>query len=64
MFRGNAQRTGFTREQAYPPLTKAWEYQIGADLISSPSVYGGVVYFGSRDKRIYALNAATGALIW
>ncbi len=64
MFRGNARRTGFTSEQIYPPLTKAWEYQTGAGILSSPAVFEDVVYFGSRDNNIYALNARTGALLW
>ncbi|HOW90348.1 MAG TPA: PQQ-binding-like beta-propeller repeat protein, partial [Elusimicrobiales bacterium] len=64
MFRGNPQRTGFSPEQAYPPLTKVWEYQTGAEIVSSPAVLEDAVYFGSRDGGIYALNARTGALIW
>jgi PKD repeat protein len=31
---------------------------------SSPAVENGVVYFGSNDNNTYALNAATGALLW
>ncbi|MBI4655607.1 MAG: PQQ-binding-like beta-propeller repeat protein [Elusimicrobia bacterium] len=62
-FRGNNQRTGFTAEQAYPPLTWAWEYPAG-DIVSSPVVFEDIVYFGSRDNKIYALNARTGALAW
>jgi outer membrane protein assembly factor BamB len=33
-------------------------------FISSPSVAGGVVYYGSGDQHVYALDAATGALRW
>lgn len=33
-------------------------------LLSSPAVDGGVVYFGSGDHNIYALDAASGALRW
>jgi outer membrane protein assembly factor BamB len=64
VFRGNNARTGFTAEQAAPPLTKAWEYQAAADIISSPVIFEDMVYFGSRDNNVYALNARTGALIW
>jgi eukaryotic-like serine/threonine-protein kinase len=32
--------------------------------LSSPVVWNGVVYFGSGDGNVYALNAATGALNW
>src|SRR3989339_1888569 len=60
VFRGNIQRTGFTAEQAYPPLTQAWEYLVGGGIISSPVIFDDTVYFGSRDNNIYALNARTG----
>ena len=33
-------------------------------LSSSPAVANGVVYFGSGDGNVYALNASTGALLW
>ena len=32
--------------------------------LSSPIVANGLVYFGSGDTNIYALDAATGALKW
>jgi outer membrane protein assembly factor BamB len=31
---------------------------------SSPAVANGVVYVGSGDHNVYALNASTGALLW
>ena len=31
---------------------------------SSPAVVNGVVYFGSGDGNVYALNASTGAKLW
>jgi outer membrane protein assembly factor BamB len=31
---------------------------------SSPATSGGVLFFGSNDKRVYALNASTGAHLW
>ena len=31
---------------------------------SSPAVANGVVYFGSDDNNVYALNANTGAKLW
>ena len=64
MFRGNPERTGFTKEQAYPPLAKIWEYQAGANIMSSPAVFEDIVYFGSRDNKVYALNARTGDFLW
>ena len=45
-------------------LTRAWSYATGGEVSSSPVVAGGVVYVGSADKKLYALDAATGARIW
>jgi outer membrane protein assembly factor BamB len=64
MFRGNAARTGFSAEQAAPPLTKAWEFQAGAGIVSSPAVFRGRAYIGSSDGRLYAFDAATGTQLW
>ncbi len=64
LFRGNSGRTGFTYEQAYPPLIKKWEFQVQGDVVSGPVVYGGIVYATARSGSIYALNALTGELIW
>ena len=32
--------------------------------VSSPAVANGVVYVGSADHNVYALNAGTGAKLW
>jgi len=41
-----------------------WSFTTGADVVSSPVVAGGVVYVGSYDGNVYALNASTGNKIW
>lgn len=64
MFRNGPDRTGYTAEQAAPPLAKIWEFQASAGIVSSPAVYDGRVYLGSRNNRFYALDAATGAKLW
>ena len=38
------------------------EYSNGVE--SSPAIVNGVMYFGSDDHNVYALNASTGALLW
>ena len=40
---------------------KLWNYTTGGDVDSSPAVVGGVVYVGSDDDNVYALNAANGS---
>ena len=43
-------------------LGVTWSYTTGSDVFSSPAVANGVVYVGSFDDKVYALNASTGAL--
>ena len=33
-------------------------------MVSSPTVADGVVYVGSRDNYLYALDAGSGELVW
>lgn len=41
-----------------------WSYKTGDTVWSSPAVTGGVVYVGSLDDNVYALDARTGAKLW
>jgi PKD repeat protein len=66
MFRADHYRTG-----AYPdtgadiPNSTRWTFMTGISaLSSSPCVSDGVVYVGSYDGNIYAIDAANGAKKW
>jgi outer membrane protein assembly factor BamB len=41
-----------------------WSYTTESGVPSSPAVVNGVVYVGSIDNNVYALNARTGAKLW
>ena len=41
-----------------------WRYKTGDGVTSSPSVSGGLVFVGSKDDYIYALDQYTGELKW
>ncbi len=41
-----------------------WSYATRGEVGSSPAVADGVVYVGSGDNNVYALNASTGAYLW
>ncbi|WP_311044666.1 serine/threonine-protein kinase [Streptomyces sp. ID38640] len=41
-----------------------WRYTTGKAVTSTPAVVDGVVYIGSDDKNVYALDAATGKRKW
>lgn len=45
-------------------LSLIWTFPTEGSVVSSPSVVDGIVYFGSQDKNIYAVNAWSGTLIW
>ena len=64
-FRHDLTHTGYSTSTA--PLTNQllWNYTTGNSIAySSPAVVNGVVYVGSNDHYVYALNAATGTYIW
>jgi outer membrane protein assembly factor BamB len=41
-----------------------WTYATGSWVGSSPAVANGVVYVGSNDDNMYALEAETGLKLW
>ena len=42
---------------AQTPGTKLWEFATGGEIYSSPAIADdGTIYFGSADKKLYALN--------
>ena len=49
-----------------PPTDEAllWRHATGGPVINAPAVVGGVVYAGSDDHHVYALDSSTGELRW
>ena len=66
-FHYNAQLTGdYTPVAGSVPsngLLK-WNFTTGSVVESSPTVANGVVYVGSNDGNLYALNANNGTKVW
>ncbi len=64
-FRGNLEHTGVYEASGIPSLTGIrWKFQTGGPVVSSPAVTDGLVFVGSMDKNLYAVDRATGALRW
>ncbi len=64
-FRSDLNNTGVYDDGGRRPVPSLlWTYKTGAPVTSSPSVVDGVVYVGSQDRNLYALNATTGAFLW
>ena len=45
-------------------LQLKWRYPAASSDVGLPAVANGVVYVGSGDHIVYALNARTGVLLW
>ncbi|MHC4629530.1 MAG: outer membrane protein assembly factor BamB family protein, partial [Planctomycetota bacterium] len=43
---------------------KVWEFITSGKVDSPPTVYRGLVIFGSADGRVYCLRASDGAIVW
>lgn len=65
MFRGDLAHTGVYSATGVPKLAGVrWKFHTDGAVISSPAVVNGVVYFGSTDSNLYAVDATSGTLKW
>jgi eukaryotic-like serine/threonine-protein kinase len=64
MFRGNPQHTGIY-DSTGPTQSSAvkWKFHTGGSVISSPAIANGMVYVGSGDHNLYAIDL-DGTLKW
>jgi eukaryotic-like serine/threonine-protein kinase len=63
MFLGNSEHTA-TGYGGPVNMTINWKFATKGQVISSPAVVNGKVFFGSADKNWYCINATTGQKIW
>jgi outer membrane protein assembly factor BamB len=63
-FRGSAARTGVTADSLRPPLKNLWSFQAQGPIDGSPIINDGVIYVGSRDHSLYALDAKQQRELW
>ncbi len=47
-----------------PPLTLLWRFKTGGPLQASPVIVNGILYIGSTDGKLYALNAKQWEIKW
>ncbi|MFA5213944.1 MAG: lectin like domain-containing protein, partial [Methanoregula sp.] len=65
MFRADPQHTGVYDDGGVRPTSNVmWTYMTDADVYSSPTISEDVLYIGSKDKNVYAINATNGDEIW
>ena len=65
MYRRDLSHTGSADQKgAITQGVLKWVFSSGGAIHSSAAVANGIVYFGSRDGKLYALRAATGSKMW
>ncbi|MEM2974815.1 MAG: PQQ-binding-like beta-propeller repeat protein, partial [Candidatus Bathyarchaeia archaeon] len=64
MFRHDLTHSGCSPSIASNNNATVWTYTTGDAIVSSPAVADGIVFVGSHDYNIYALDEKTGAFVW
>jgi len=65
MFRANPAHTGVYDTAGVDQLNGVkWKFKTGGKILSSPAIAGGLIYIGSDDKNLYAVNLDTGKQVW
>lgn len=65
MFRGGPAHTGVYGSGGVASFERIkWRFHTGGAVISSPAVWNGLVYVGSTDGDVYAIDRERGVLRW
>ncbi|MGL6075859.1 MAG: PQQ-binding-like beta-propeller repeat protein [Fimbriiglobus sp.] len=64
LFRGNAEMQGVAAAKLPDQLQELWSFKTGDSIESAPVVVGDVVYVGSMDKHLYAVDLKSGQEKW
>jgi eukaryotic-like serine/threonine-protein kinase len=65
MFRGDPQHSGIYNAAGVPKFNRVrWKFHTNGYVFSSPAVSDGVLYAGSTDGNLYAIDVKSGAEKW
>lgn len=65
MFMNNLGFSGISPDKSItPPLQLLWKFKTGGPLYASPVIANGVLYIGSTDGKLYALDAKQWGIRW
>ena len=64
MFNHDLSHTGYSSSSAPKTNQVLWTFTTGDAVETSPAVADGMVYVGSDDGYVYALNVFNGSLVW
>ncbi len=64
-FRGNPDHPSvYDSKPLHNPPELKWKFTTKGQVLSSPAVVNGVLYIGSADHNLYAIDANTGVKKW
>jgi eukaryotic-like serine/threonine-protein kinase len=64
IYRGDTNLSGVAKGPLPDNLKLLWTFKTEYEIKSSPVIGGGLVYFGSTDAKLYALNIKDGTEVW
>jgi outer membrane protein assembly factor BamB len=64
LFRGNSEQTGVSSAKLPDKLQTLWTFKTGDAFENAVAVSAGVVYAGSMDEHLYAIDLAKGTQRW
>src|SRR6516164_517825 len=64
VFRGNPQQTGVASSRLPEKLDVLWKFSTKDAIEGTPAIANGVVYIGSFDEHLYAIDLQTGNEKW
>jgi glucose dehydrogenase len=64
MFRGGQSLLGTAAGTLPDSLQLLWKFKTGGDIKSSPAINDGLVFIGSADANVYAVDLENGHKVW
>ena len=64
MFRGGPQQAGVAETTLSESLELLWTFEAGADIESTAAIEAGVVFVGTYEGVLYALDLESGETLW
>ena len=64
MFHGGPKLQGYTQNVLSDSLTVLWKFKTDDEINSSPVIADGLVFVGSSDANVYAIDLEDGDLVW
>jgi len=65
MFQTSPIHCGIYPQSSYTSFGKVkWKFKSGGKIFSSPAILNGIVYFGSEDHYLYAVELSSGRQLW